>query len=360
MRIIICAFLTLSNYSTLASSNCKEIRLDAPGYPLHNYPIFDQGPLPICEAMSTAPAIDSARFYNDGKVRTPPITSPIALAARIAGRIKDYSAINGPSAGVLIEFTPRAGICDNDQITKQLTSNISSNYCSEIKEFLTSVNLANNQAAAVTTNSCGFREPNSNNVDAIKLIAHLTNTDANLKSIQRKLDQLCGTNIIQPKIKPATNEYWHDKPYTTPAEHNARKAALKAAMNKALDLNNPVPPIVRYCNNFLFDSKSKSGIAPETGNMKNCKYKDNNGNELRGNHTSIVSGRRPSKDGKTCEYLIRNSYGTSCNQYDKKWECDRTKGGLPCPSGESCGGQTWVDEETFLNNMQDVLYVEAN
>ena len=360
MRLKIYVFLLLMSIPTWANSECKEVRLDATGYPLHNYPIFDQGNLPICEAMSTAPAIDSARFYNDGKVRRPPVTSPIALATRIAGRIRDYSTINGPSAGVLIEFTPRAGICDNDQITNQLTANINTNYCSEIKEFLTSVNLANNQAAAAGNSSCGFREPNSNNLDAVKLIAHLTKTDADLKSVQRKMDQLCGSPLIKPNIKPATTEYWFDKPFNTQASHKQRKAALKAAMDRALDLDNPVPPIVRYCNNFLFDSKAKSGIAPETGNMKNCTYTDNKGKELRGNHTSIVAGRRPSKNGRSCEYLIRNSYGTSCNQYDKKWECDRTKGGQPCPAGEVCGGQTWVDEETFLNNTQDVLYVEAN
>ena len=61
-----------------------------------------------------------------------------------------------------------------------------------------------------------------------------------------------------------------------------------------------------------------------------------------GLHASIVTGRRPGPRG--CQYLIHNSHGISCNQYDKKWECE--------------DGKIWVDEVNLLKNTTGLTFVE--
>ncbi len=59
-----------------------------------------------------------------------------------------------------------------------------------------------------------------------------------------------------------------------------------------------------------------------------------------GNHVSLVVGRR--QQGGKCQYLVRNTWGTSCSFY-KKWECDKDA------SGQGTGG-FWVDAATLLPN----------
>jgi hypothetical protein len=47
-------------------------------------------------------------------------------------------------------------------------------------------------------------------------------------------------------------------------------------------------------------------------------------------HTSIVLGQRFDSASGECQYLIKNSYGENCTNYDPKWECQ--------------GGYLWIGE----------------
>lgn len=49
-------------------------------------------------------------------------------------------------------------------------------------------------------------------------------------------------------------------------------------------------------------------------------------------HDSTIVGRRTNKETGKCEYLIRNSYGRSCNGYNSRFECE--EGNIYVPKDE--------------------------
>ena len=61
-----------------------------------------------------------------------------------------------------------------------------------------------------------------------------------------------------------------------------------------------------------------------------------------GMHASIVVGKRQ-KNG-SCQFLIRNSWGTDCDSYAKTWECQN--------------GQIWVDADALLENTYELQFVK--
>jgi|GEM_PF-4864791 hypothetical protein len=356
--ITIFLFLSLTVNVSIAS-DCTPIRLDAPGGPLHEIPIMDQDGLPICDSHAAALAIDSARFYENGNRTLLPITSPITLAVRIAHRT-GFQNIEGPQAETLLESVPRIGVCDHEHISKQLTQSPDTDFCSELHEYVSSLKTSVSGSASSSLASCGLKQASSDNLDPLKVLAKLTATEANADALKKKFDQMCGNTFYKPPIKFPVYNHQRAKPFTLGTDQQKeRYDSLKKSIDTALGGSKPVPPIIRYCSNFLFDANAPVGIEPTKGNMANCLYSGRSNFQMRGNHASVIAGRELSKDGKTCMYLIRNSHGTSCNTYDKKWKCDKTKGGQPCPAGDVCGGQIWVDEAALLANLQDVIYVEA-
>jgi hypothetical protein len=61
-------------------------------------------------------------------------------------------------------------------------------------------------------------------------------------------------------------------------------------------------------------------------------------------HTSSVVGRRWNSELKTCEYLIRNSYGNKCDdKYDPTYECH--------------SGNVWLGESLIYPNMTSIVYM---
>lgn len=83
------------------------------------------------------------------------------------------------------------------------------------------------------------------------------------------------------------------------------------------------------------------GIAYNAGMLKNS---DDGGFFM--NHASSIVGRRFNEETMSCEYLLRNSWGTSCSGYSEDYECKN--------------GHIWINEEAFKqkNSIFEVEYVE--
>lgn len=71
--------------------------------------------------------------------------------------------------------------------------------------------------------------------------------------------------------------------------------------------------------------------------------KDHRGVSLNELHTSAIVGRRWNPEARTCEYLIRNSYGTSCDRYDARYEC--------------FDGHQWLGESQIYGSMSSIVYM---
>lgn len=61
-----------------------------------------------------------------------------------------------------------------------------------------------------------------------------------------------------------------------------------------------------------------------------------------GNHASLVVARKYNKSSGSCEYLIRNSWGSGCSKYDIDYGCEQ--------------GNIWVPEEYFRQAVYGVTY----
>lgn len=108
-----------------------------------------------------------------------------------------------------------------------------------------------------------------------------------------------------------------------------RRAGLRAPLD-TLTSSQDLPVGITFCADVLEDRKAL-GVG-RNGRPHNCKS----------HHSALVVGKRPASDG-TCEYLVRNSFGNSCNAYD--WECDDR-------------GQIWVGEKALLRNMTVTVVIE--
>lgn len=61
-------------------------------------------------------------------------------------------------------------------------------------------------------------------------------------------------------------------------------------------------------------------------------------------HTSPIVGRRWNAERKSCEFLIRNSYGTACSdRYDPNMDCEE--------------GHLWLDESEIFTSMTSIVYM---
>lgn len=61
-------------------------------------------------------------------------------------------------------------------------------------------------------------------------------------------------------------------------------------------------------------------------------------------HSSLIVGRRYNTASKSCEYLIRNSWGRSCGYYHSDLHCEE--------------GHIWVPAGSLLNNTAEVYYAK--
>lgn len=64
------------------------------------------------------------------------------------------------------------------------------------------------------------------------------------------------------------------------------------------------------------------------------------------NHASSIVGRRFNEETMSCEYLLRNSWGSDCGSYSEDYDCNN--------------GHVWIGEEYFKhkNSIFEVEYVE--
>lgn len=100
-----------------------------------------------------------------------------------------------------------------------------------------------------------------------------------------------------------------------------------------------LPVGISYCSKMLKMPRSYNGIKTKTKDKLEFK-------EDCGNHASLVIGSRlvQGKDGKkSCELLIRNTWGSDCQKYHKDHKCE--------------DGNIWVDFKTLDKNTYRIQHL---
>ena len=62
-------------------------------------------------------------------------------------------------------------------------------------------------------------------------------------------------------------------------------------------------------------------------------------------HTALLMGRRLNSENNECQYLIKNSYGPDCSEYDHRHQCE--------------AGYIWVSEQSLAHAMTSYVYIST-
>ncbi len=338
--------------SAASQDDCSAVRLDAPGGPMEfsKMPVLNQGNTPLCFAYAAAQMIDAYRFSHDTK-QPKQLTSPLALATQDGVynnefRTKNHiSPLEGGMIWMAIGAGRRAGSCSYEAIQKLPGSEELNSAIQELKNLYA-------YGQARPTASSKLRAPGENTDEVADLILCkfpvLETLSSSNKTIVRQLKAALRSRSVSPFLKEVIDLAC--KNHTTPLsnlpapEHLdadevlARFPGEKASehfihlIHERLSTKNPQPIGITYCASILFQKNREKSIF--TGDFDydlNCNL-----------HASVIIGRRKAPDG-SCQFLIRNAAGPTCDSYYDPKQCEN--------------GQVWVDRKRIGDNLLKLAWI---
>ena len=327
--------LTIFIYSIVTNaSECTAIRLDEGNRCMASSTVEDQDGLNLCRQYSGAKIIDCQRFYANGKIRPKFETSAIPLAIQFAASSNLSEIEQAANSAKMIDFAARHGVCSHEAVRNRFGTSLDKNYCSEVKRVIASITSNYTIAAASSNVNCNLKKDEFNEIKATSLLSKALNVDESLVTLQGEMSKICkGSDYeILPTMPHAKQLFG----YTFPSPPD-RFAAFKKTIDAQLDAINPMPTQTLYCLNFMLANQSEFVGVDQTDGKSSREICNKDGL-----HASVIIGRRPGPRG--CQYLIQNSHGTTCNQYDKKWDCEK--------------GKIWVDEISLFKNTMGLTFID--
>ena len=170
------------------------------------------------------------------------------------------------------------------------------------------------------------------------------------------------TKIIQKLLFSECKIPNRTNPLPKPSIYLPKKATdkdfSKMMRNHFSHSNQPLG--IRYCSNVLTDPKLES-----IGNNPDLPRYNDRGKSC-GSHASILVGSR--MKGKTCQYLLRNTWGAGYSNWTNNWSCScrHKKTGK---YSENCNKKThpvsqyevsgcWIPESKLIKNMYGAQWLE--
>lgn len=329
----------LITLTSICKANCPDVRLDRPGQPLAKTSVMDQDGMDICFAETASVLLDSWRFSHNppkGDRNYSHLTQPLALAVMSSGKLSENALHSGGNAAELLENAKINGSCDPTHPT-----NTNSGH-SELNEWLRyqfQEFQKCKESGAIYANSLGETPRNSANIVECPIQKDSIAKLPDLKAIEKSL----GTENAFEMIKKTITGLCHSPNIQKVGGYQVRYHSMHDPVDFVRDLKvqfskpAPIQPMaVGYCANILYrGAENYSGIAWKAGKnpeaSQNCEK-----------HESVVIGARPTSTG-SCEVLIQNSWGTSCNAY---------------PKGKCENGKIWIDAELLSKNTLETTHLE--
>lgn len=358
--------ISMSEMTRAENSDCSEVRLDeSPGL-MANIPIQDQSGTGFCWSYASSQLLDAwrAKYPPPG---TPPWTSPDALAFEYMSK----KGITDPDAPVnmfdFLKQAPSLKSCDYSLFNNKRFDGKKDfalfKRLEELHRLARTPNSDPQLIQAMSRDCFAGVHPSKQNLFNINEIKNYATSHEWISFTQNILSSYCEGNnqkldyIPQPDSK---------SPYTYVSNNGLRGiAAMQKAINSHLNkydkTRNPkVLPIgVDFCAEIL--NRPLAPTMNKDGRLDSSACVSKNGKK-QAKHSAVIVGRRPAMwvDPKNpnrklpiCQYLIRNSYGTSCKAYppsDIFQPADRC-----AKSDGKESGQIWVDEISLLGN-SDAAY----
>ena len=339
---------------------------------------FDQEKSGTCYAFSTTTMFDYWRYQNEPRLFTPAKSSPI-YAAYLSRRYnievlkkqtpKQKRTFRGGFANNVIKGIQTYGMCREDVIQKSL-------------ENFTKIKKPNSDKFLIATQTI-FETYHNKKMAAIERLSprrswNKTYQDKFLKKFKRGSRKTFNSLVCQGKSPFYKDCSKLDKVYLSLMNHLEKgedyygfihnifkdcdkkentylssyripsftkskidwnwKKSMKI-LSRLLEVPNALPVMISYCGRLLEDNKLE-GVSNRFGRLKTAKNC--------GRHASVILGQRKRKG--RCQYLVRDSHGTDCKRYNRKWSC----------SGGSYneGFGIWLDGEALAKNMYRLMYLK--
>ncbi|MBF0299239.1 MAG: hypothetical protein HQK51_10995 [Oligoflexia bacterium] len=326
--------------------------------------VHDQGNLGVCYAHVAAQIVD-CRLHNEGQLREGEYVSPILMGLGFKyERIKDKTytpiagdrAIESGTACDAINKSRGRHICRGDIL------NMSALRGRETE-------MARYEALEEYAESCKVTELLS--VDIVRLVDTVLEVTLKLKDAlgingnrEKEEKELKDLLMRDAKSLLSASGEFGNRFKTTHIEYKNKVSLLTRMLegicrvkNATLQPNRPLECIatkegesvdMETTHTQILDSLGKGmpiGVGLRAGFIvKGPDWKEDKGisdeekSKLSTGHAVMIIGTRFNPQKDQCEYLVRNSWGTSCNPISKEYEC------LPH------NGSFWIPARIFLNS----------
>ncbi len=341
--------LSSPDFEFTTDQACGTKRLDLPPEVLSTIPVQDQDGTNLCSAYASAQLIDAWRIANNPPVDA--LTSPIAFGVQYAA-VTNQSGINFNPVLEVIGYAKKLDTCSYNVIRDEFNSKKSADFIYElVKNYQDAKNDSSQfEKSAKSILNCVLASGTSNTIDIEKIKKYM-NEKTWVQYSNKIIEEICSNHKKSLSFLPGVTEL---KAHTYKNKTSAMNS-FKKNINNRLDQKNAQPIGISYCKKVLKDKES-NGVSP-AGLLNNSTCN----NQV---HASVIVGRRllkykyGNKIETICQFLVRDSFGSSCNGYDL-YEPDS----IPMNTGEDrpkiCeNGQVWVDENSLMMNTSEVFHLK--
>ena len=312
---------------------CTSVRLDR-GV-LADVAVTDQGGFNMCTAYSTATLVD-AYFASTGRKSIPAThrTSPLFLGVQYAAAHQQPTLEVTENLGIPGEMN-RLLSCDirrmPDTVAGRSSGIWATNIYTAYKEKDVNAFQSEVQKLAKTLSP----------VPQLKPAKEYLAFDSFVPMFAALTADFCRGFTVSLVALPLASTFVG---YKYKSRRAQAMAEARTFINEGIERG--VPVAVNYCKRVL-DDVNVEGIDPASGLLGDqCRQ----GSMFLG-HSSTVVGRRLLRYDlnrqSVCQYLVRNTYGTSC----KQWADDAST----TPKERCEGGQVWLDEDALLSNLTEAF-----
>lgn len=322
-----------------AAQDCNPVRLDEPGGTMHGMPIRDQDSTELCYSYVAAQMVDAHRFRSGDKNKSH-MTSPLALAVHQTRAARDTDLeFDWPHDAIKTAF--RRGSCSYDAVSDKVGQGDLKGFLSRFqgvydKSRRTMQGSQFDRMQAAQGLACCALGPNPFNVAIdVEKALEILSQDSFLASLEKLVDHVCdkqGNTLKFDKV-PDVEVQWGRRMGSKVERERKFSETLRSRLNNS----NSGPVGINFCVDILSQSKFSGWVQGVGADGKVDRSK------CRATHSAVVVGRRTSAKG-SCQYLVRNSYGASC-QGVSFWDCDKGT------------GQIWINEEQLVSNMSEAFYI---
>lgn len=334
--------LSTPSFAQDASASCSEFRLDEPGGSMEHVPMRDQRDLGTCFAYSGSDLVDTYRFTH-GDTHYDKLSSPLDAAIESGTRYdkqpylqkdKTYQMpFENGDACTVVNYLREHGSCELSKVEKAWgPEGVYKNVIADYALFQKYEKIKNHpiSAPAICSSASAIADlaPAKGLVD---VLAKALDTHSPLRYFQYLMATTCPANERIPASIPACKQINSGKDF---------ESAFNAHFNTLLKKAQPME--IGYCSDLLEKGHKYAGLIKNKGlrplvKTDICDGYDPGDPEDDGGHSSTVVGRRYNNKTHQCQILIKNSWGTTCKDYSKDWDCDK--------------GKIWVDEKTLSRNI---------